>query len=328
MTKSSPSIVGTKVRLARNMCCRGDCIIAMANEPHAGEFICADCGKHRAWMSHKTARFIEETQRRFDAPEVITVGTPQERGELRNRDYELPDGARIEVVNPAYPPRLYLSDLFRAVPAPNKKGKLSAAKTQAKVIAVGKTYHEIADAIAFHSERYGKHNVHVILKQRQEAPAIKRLDDDGNEIETQSQSANEQEFTMRATDMYPSKYLKSGDVKDKLVTAVISHINVELVGQGKNQEQKPVLYFEGNVKPMVLNKTNAVTLDKAFGDTDNWGGKKVRIVRVETTFGGETVDGIRVKPAAAKPTTLTVAGKPVELADAEEADEELAPYVA
>src|SRR5262249_17426759 len=169
-------------------------------------------------------------------------GTPQERGELRNRDYELPDGARIEVVNPAYPPRLYLSDLFRAVPAPNKKGKLSAAKTQAKVIAVGKTYHEIADAIAFHSERYGKHNVHVILKQRQEAPAIKRLDDDGNEIETQSQSANEQEFTMRATDMYPSKYLKSGDVKDKLVTAVISHINVELVGQGKNQEQKPVLY--------------------------------------------------------------------------------------
>src|SRR5262245_57304224 len=131
------SLVGVKIRLARKpVCCKGVCIIAMAKEPYAGEFICADCGKHCAWMSHRVEKVVEEMQRRFGALEVITIATPQERAELRNRDYELPEGARIEVVNPAYPPRLYLSRLYKALPTPNKKGKLSAAKAQAKVIAV------------------------------------------------------------------------------------------------------------------------------------------------------------------------------------------------
>src|SRR5262245_10853296 len=100
------SVIGTKVRLARKpVCCKGVCIVAMANEPWAGEFVCADCGKHRAWMSHKLARFIEETQRRFGAPEVITIGTAEERRDLNNRDYTLPEGVRIEIGNPAFPPR-------------------------------------------------------------------------------------------------------------------------------------------------------------------------------------------------------------------------------
>jgi hypothetical protein len=268
---SNPTVVGSKIRLARKpMCCKGLCIIAMAKEPYAGEFICAGCGKHRAWMSHKVAKFIEETQRRLGAPEIITVGTAEERRELNNRDYELPDGARIEVVNPAYPPRLYLSRLYKALPTPNKKDKLSVAKTQAKVIAVGKAYREIADAIAFLSERYSKHNVHIILKQRQEAPAIKRLDDEGNETnETRSKSATEGDHSVRASDMFPSKYLMSSDVKDKPMTATVSHITQELVGQGKDAEKKPILHFK-DAKSMVLNKTNAVTLDAAFGDTDNW----------------------------------------------------------
>jgi hypothetical protein len=138
----------------------------------------------------------------------------------------------------------------------------------------------------------------------QEAPVIKRLDDEGNEIETQS--ATEGDNSMRASDMFPSKYLKSSDVKDKPLTATISHVAVELVGQGKDQERKPVLYFEGNTKPMVLNKTNAVTLDNAFGDTEEWAGHKVRIGCVETTYGGRAIDGIRVKPlAAAKPPPPT-----------------------
>jgi hypothetical protein len=300
------SVVGTKVRLAReSLCCKGICIIAMAKEPYAGEFICADCGKHRAWMSHKVAKFIEETQARFGAPEVITIGTAEERRELNNRDYELPDGARIEIVNPAYPPRLYLSRLYKALPTPNKKDKLSAAKTQAKVIAVGKTYREIADAVAFLSERYGKHNVHVILKQRMEAPKLKSENEDehdtpsgAQEHETQSQSATEQEVHMRASDMFPGKYLKPGDVKDRPITATISHLTQELVGQGKDAENKYVVYFEGSVKPLILNKTNAVTIEQAFGDSDDWPGHKVRIVCVETSFGGKAIDGIRVKPIA------------------------------
>src|SRR5262249_37376028 len=80
----SPTVIGSKVRLARKpVCCKGVCVIAMANE-HAGEFVCSGCGKHRAWVSHKLARFIEETRRRLGTPEIITIGTPQERSELRN----------------------------------------------------------------------------------------------------------------------------------------------------------------------------------------------------------------------------------------------------
>jgi len=323
-------LVGVKIRLARKpMCHNGMCIIAMANEPYAGELICAGCGKHRAWMSHKLADFIKEAQRCFGTLDSITIGTPQERRELNNRDYEF-DGVRVEIGNPAFPPRLYLKSrlygsdkpVFGALPIPKGWEKLSTMKTQATVIAVGKAYREIADAIAFLSERYGKHNVHVILK-RQEAPAIKRLDEDGNEIETQSQSAIEQEVHMRASDMFPSKYLKSSDVKDRPLTATISHLTQELVGQGKDPEKKPILHFKDApsrqdalrrfpqhrikwaAKPMVLNKTNAITLDTAWGDTENWAGRKVRIGCVETTYGGRAIDGIRVKPlgaaAAAKP---------------------------
>jgi len=105
---------------------------------------------------------------------------------------------------------------------------------------------------------------------------------------------------MRASDLFPSKFVKSSDVKDKPLTAIISHLGHELVGQGKDQERKPVLHFEGSAKPMILNKTNAFALDAAFGDTDNWPGQKVRIVCVETTYGGKAIDGIRLKPLATK----------------------------
>jgi len=310
---AEPTVIGCKVRLARKPVCHdGICIIAAANEPYAGELICANCGRHCAWLSHKVVKFIEETQRRFGAPEImplgggfaITIGTPLERSELGNRDYDLPDGARVEIVNSAHPPRLYLSRPFGALPTPNKKGKLCAAKTQAKLIAVGKTYREIADAVAFLSERYGKHNVHIMLKQRQEVPKLTHPEDDAaepQEHETQSPSAAEQEVHMRASDMFPSKYLKSADVKSKPITATISHLTQELVGQGKDAEKKPILHFK-DAKAMVLNKTNAVTLDAAFGDTDNWSGKKIRIHCVETAYGGRAIDGIRVKPlAVAKP---------------------------
>jgi hypothetical protein len=310
----APTVIGSKVRFARKpVCCKGVCVIAMANEPHAGEFICADCGKHRAWMSHKLAKFIEETQRRFGAPDVITVGTAEERRELNNLDYELPDGARVEVVNPAYPPSLYLKPrlygsskpIFGAYPIPKgwaKFGTAKATKTQATVVAAGKTYREIADAVAFFSERYSKAQVHIKLRKQQEAPQLKPEFEDDDQHETQSTSATEQEVHMRASDMFPSKYLKSRDVKDKPLTATVSHLTQELVGQGKDAEKKPVLNFK-DAKAMVLNKTNALALEAAFGDTESWGGKKIRIHCVETTYGGRAIDGIRVKPLAAAVAT-------------------------
>jgi hypothetical protein len=104
---------------------------------------------------------------------------------------------------------------------------------------------------------------------------------------------------MRSSDAFPSKYLKSSDVKAKQQIATISHLESEQVGQDK--KEKPVLYFEGDVKPMVCNRTNFETIEDAFGDSDDWPGHKVKIYCAPTSYQGKRVDGIRVEPIVPKP---------------------------
>ena len=107
---------------------------------------------------------------------------------------------------------------------------------------------------------------------------------------------------MRAKEAFPSTYLKSADVKERPRVAVISHIEREKVGKGQDAEEKYVLHFEDG-KPMVLNRTNWDTLEEAFGDSDNWGGHKVKIKCARTKFQGKAVDGIRLDPIVPKPTS-------------------------
>jgi hypothetical protein len=107
---------------------------------------------------------------------------------------------------------------------------------------------------------------------------------------------------MRSNDAFPSTYLKSTDVKDRAFVATISHVDMELVGQGQDQKQKPVLHLEGQ-KPVVLNRTNFETIELALGDTDEWPGHKVRVYCAPTRFQGKAVDGIRVEPIIPKPAS-------------------------
>jgi hypothetical protein len=105
---------------------------------------------------------------------------------------------------------------------------------------------------------------------------------------------------MRASDAFPSRYLKSSDVKSKQQIATISHLETETVGQDK--KEKPVLHFEDGVKPMVVNRTNFETLEEAFGDSDDWPGHKVKIFCARTSYQGKKTDGIRVEAIIPKPT--------------------------
>ena len=105
---------------------------------------------------------------------------------------------------------------------------------------------------------------------------------------------------MRASDAYPSKYLKSADVKAKPIVATISSLDMELVGQGQDQKQKPVLYLEGQ-KPIVLNRTNFEAIEAVFGDSDEWSGHKVKVYAAPTRYQGKAVDGIRIDPIVPKP---------------------------
>jgi hypothetical protein len=71
---------------------------------------------------------------------------------------------------------------------------------------------------------------------------------------------------MRAKDAFPSKYIKAADVKERPSVVVIAHLGQEAVGQGAEQKEKHVLYFESG-KPLVLNRINWDTLEEAFGDS-------------------------------------------------------------
>ena len=94
---------------------------------------------------------------------------------------------------------------------------------------------------------------------------------------------------------------------------------MEIEAIGRNKEMKPVLYFKGKEKGVVLNKTNAAKISGLLGskDTDDWHGCQIRIYATETEFGGETVECIRVKAAngAAKPKPQPVAPAVEELED-------------
>lgn len=98
-------------------------------------------------------------------------------------------------------------------------------------------------------------------------------------------------------DLFPSKFIAAGDLKnqDQLVTiekVVVEDINGE-------EEKKPVAYFAGVPKGMVLNKTNAMRIAELHGnDTDSWAGKTITIYPTETAFRGDMVECIRIRKSA------------------------------
>ena len=96
-------------------------------------------------------------------------------------------------------------------------------------------------------------------------------------------------------DFFDSKWLKADDLKGREVRTVISRIEVTKMNDGN----KPVMFFEGKKKGVVLNKTNATRISNAYGDNMNdWIGKAVVIYPDTTTFNGQSVACIRVKVPA------------------------------
>lgn len=121
---------------------------------------------------------------------------------------------------------------------------------------------------------------------------------------------------MNIDSAFPSNYLKASDLGDASPVVVIDRVEIEPVGRDK--EMKPILYFQGKDKGVVLNKTNANKIAQLLGtkDTDEWHGQRVRLYATETEFGGETVECIRIK--AAGTTAAPVKRAPEPMADADD----------
>lgn len=100
---------------------------------------------------------------------------------------------------------------------------------------------------------------------------------------------------MNINESFPSKYLKASDIPEEGQTVVIVRINQEEIG--KDKEIRPVLYFEGEEKGIILNKTNATNISKLYGyETDDWSGKKVVLGVAWVDFQGQSVEAIRIYP--------------------------------
>ena len=91
------------------------------------------------------------------------------------------------------------------------------------------------------------------------------------------------------------------------LTLTIDYVMKEIVKGDKGKEQEcVVMYFEGNTKPMILNKVNAKTITKIYGTPyiEDGAGKKITIISKQVDAFGEQVDALRIKPV--KPTKPTL----------------------
>src|ERR1017187_8912967 len=102
---------------------------------------------------------------------------------------------------------------------------------------------------------------------------------------------------MRISSAFPSDYLKASDLQGHNVTVAISRVEMREIGG----EPKPILYFHGKERGMVLNKTNANKIAEIFGDdTDDWEGGEVILYEAMVDFQGKTVPAIRIRMAPRK----------------------------
>lgn len=99
---------------------------------------------------------------------------------------------------------------------------------------------------------------------------------------------------MRISSAFASKHLKSSDLNGREVRVIMESVRVEELGVDK--DKKPVLYFEGKEKGLVLNKVNATTIADYYGDdTSAWAGQPIILYETEVEYQGKRRPGIRVK---------------------------------
>ncbi len=102
---------------------------------------------------------------------------------------------------------------------------------------------------------------------------------------------------MKISQAFPSKYLKAADLNNRTIKVSVNKIVFEEIGQDK--DKKPILYFNGAEKGLVLNKTNATAIGAVHGEQmDGWPGKEIELFSQMVPFQGQNVAAIRVRAVA------------------------------
>ena len=101
------------------------------------------------------------------------------------------------------------------------------------------------------------------------------------------------ETNMNIKDIYRSTYMKADDLSGRTAKHTISGCTAEKVGD----DERLVLSFSENDRPLVLNKTNANSLAELYGpETGAWEGNAIKLVPSTTSFQGKMVKCIRISP--------------------------------
>lgn len=102
---------------------------------------------------------------------------------------------------------------------------------------------------------------------------------------------------MKFDEMFPSKYLKAADAESQPVVTMKSCTWETLNNRDEEPEEKPVLYFEEFEKGLVLNRTNAKTIQNMYGDdTEDWVGKRIQLTAMDVDAFGQVKRALRVSP--------------------------------
>jgi hypothetical protein len=93
------------------------------------------------------------------------------------------------------------------------------------------------------------------------------------------------------------RHLKA-DMLGPNAAVIVQILAVKLETVGENR--KPVMYFTGHEKGLVLNVTNVRTLTDLFGtdESDDWLGRRIELYTTGVEYKGQQTLGIRIRGAA------------------------------
>lgn len=103
-----------------------------------------------------------------------------------------------------------------------------------------------------------------------------------------------------------SKYLGKGDVGEDGIVLTIKGFRTEVLESDDGNEEKTVMHFVEDMKPMVLNRTNSqlvgvCTGAKTAGEAK---GRQIVVFNDPTiSFGGKITGGLRIKKVTGQPKT-------------------------
>ena len=87
------------------------------------------------------------------------------------------------------------------------------------------------------------------------------------------------------------------------LVATIKTVKRELItGADGKKEECTVVYFAESTKPLILNTTNAKTIEKIYKTPyiEDWQGKRIQMFATPVKAFGDTVDALRIRPYVPK----------------------------